>query len=117
MTKIDAYKAVVAGEMTEEVIAKFEELIAAYETETEKRKERAAEKRDEKLKAEQGLVLAILDVLGDEPMTASDIKDAVEGIETPQKATAILKRIVADGLAMKQDVKGKSGKVKGYTRA
>ena len=117
MTKVEAYKAVIAGELTEEVIAKFEEMLAAHEAEGEKRRNRAAEKRAEKLASEKVLEDGILAVLGEEPMTASDIKDAVEGIESPQKATAVVKRLVAAGLVNVQEVKGKSGKVKGYTLA
>ena len=115
MTRIEAYKAVIANEITEEVIAKFEDMIAAHETETEKRRNRAAEKRAEKIEAEKVLEDGILGFLGDEPKTASDIKDNVEGINTPQKATVVAKRLVANGLVAVQDVKGKNGKVKGYT--
>ena len=117
MTKIEAYNAVIAGNITEEVIAKFNELIEAHESESVKRKNRAAEKRAEKLEAEKGLEEGILAVLGETPMTASDIRDAVEGIETPQKATVVVKRLVAAGLVNVEEVKGKSGKVKGYTLA
>ena len=117
MTRIEALRAIVAGEITEEVIAKVEEMIVAHDVEGEKRRAKAAEKRAEKLEAEKVLEDGILAVLGAEPMTASDVKDAVEGIETPQKATAILKRLVEGGLVAKTEVKGKSGKVKGYTLA
>ena len=117
MTKIEAYKAVVAGEVTEEVREKFVELVEAYEAEAAKRRERAAEKRAEKLAGEKHLEDAVYAVLGEEAMTASDIKDAVEGIATAQKATIVVKRLVEAGMAEVQDVKGKSGKVKGYTKA
>ena len=73
MTKVEAYKAVISGEITEDVITKFEEMLTAHELESEKRRNRAAEKRAEKLESEMGLNV--------------------------------------------QDVKGKSGKVKGYTLA
>ena len=115
MTKVEAYKAVIANEITEEVVAKFEEMLAAHEAEGEKRRNRAAEKRAEKLEAEKVLEEGILAVLSDEPMTATNICEAVEGINTPQKATVVAKRLVASGLVEVQDVKGKSGKVKGYT--
>lgn len=115
MTKIEAYKAVIAGEVTEEVVAKFEEMLIAHENENEKRKNRAAEKRAEKLEAEKVLEEGILGVLNAEPMTASDICEAVDGINTPQKATVVVKRLVAAGQAAVQEVKGKNGKVKGYT--
>ena len=117
MTKVEAYKAVISGEITEDVITKFEEMLAAHEAEGEKRRNRAAEKRAEKLEAEKVLEDGVLAVLGEEPMTASDIRDAVEGIETSQKATVIAKRLVGAGLVNVQEVKGKSGKVKGYTLA
>ena len=117
MTKIEAYKAVVNGVVNEDVIEKFNEMIEAYETEAEKRRKRADEKKAEKLEAEKILEDGILEMLGDEPMTATDIAEAVEGINTPQKATVVVKRLVAAGLANVQDIKGKKGKVKGYTAA
>ena len=110
-------KAVIAGEITEEVVAKFEEMLAAHDAEGEKRKARAAEKRAVKLEAEKALEEAVYAMLGEEAVTASQIKDGVEGIETAQKATVIVKRLVAAGLAVQSDIKGAKGKVKGYTRA
>ena len=115
MTKYEFLKAVAAGEMTEEVIEKAGEMVIAYEAESAKRRDKAAEKRAEKLASEKVLEDGVLAVLGAEAMTASDIKDAVEGIETAQKATVIAKRLVAAGLVAQTEVKGKSGKVKGYT--
>ena len=117
MTKVEAYKAVIAGEINEDVITKFEEMLASHEAEGEKRRNRAAEKRAEKLEGEKVLEEAILGLLGEEPMTASDIRDGVEGIETSQKATVIAKRLVKAGLVVQTEVKGKNGKVKGYTLA
>ena len=115
MTRIEALRAVVAGEITEEVISVVEGMIAVHDAEGEKRRARAAEKRAEKLESEKVLEDGILAVLNAEPMTASDIKEAVEGIESPQKATAVVKRLVAAGLVAVTEVKGKSRKVKGYT--
>ena len=115
MTKVEAYKAVIAGEVTEDVKEKFVEMLAAHEAEGEKRRNRAAEKRAEKLASEKVLEDGVLAVLGEDAMTASDIRDAVEGIETSQKATVIAKRLVAAGLVAQTEVKGKNGKVKGYT--
>ena len=115
MTKVEAYKAVISGEVTEEVKEKFVEMLAAHDAEGEKRRNRAAEKRAEKLEGEKVLEEAILGLLGEDPMTASDICAAVEGIKTPQKATVIAKRLVGAGLVAQTEVKGKNGKVKGYT--
>ena len=117
MTKVEAYKAVISGEITEDVKEKFVEMLAAHEAEGEKRRNRAAEKRAEKLASEKALEDAILVLLGEEPMTASDICNGVEGINTPQKATVIAKRLVGAGLVVQTEVKGKNGKVKGYTLA
>jgi len=117
MTKIEAYQAVINGQITEDVVEKFRELMEVHEAEAEKRRERAAEKKAEKLAAEKVLEDGIMAVLGEDPMTATDIAEAVEGINTPQKATVVVKRLVAAGLAAVQDVKGKKGKVKGYTLA
>ena len=116
MTKYEFLKAVAAGEMTEEVIAKAGEMVIAYEAESEKRRAKAAEKRAEKLASEKGLEDAVLEMLGAEPKTASDIKEAVEGIESPQKATSVVKRLVEAELVGVTEVKGKSGKVKGYIK-
>ena len=117
MTKIEAYKAVIAGEITEEVVAKFEEMLAAHEAEGEKRKSKAAEKRAEKFESEAALVDAIVEFLGDEFVTASDICEHFEEIKSAQKATILVKRAVEDGRAVTEKVKGKSGKVNGYKRA
>lgn len=117
MTRFEAYQAVVNGQVDENVVEKFREMLEAHEAEAEKRRDRAAEKRAEKLAAEKVLEDGILAVLGEDPMTASDIAEAVEGINTPQKATVVVKRLVAAGLAAVQDVKTKKGKVKGYTLA
>ena len=114
MTRIEAYKAVIAGEINDEVVAKFEDLIAAHEAEGEKRRNRAAEKRAAKLESEKHLEEGILNVLGETPMTASDLRDAVEGINSPQKATAVVKRLVEAGSVEVTEVKGKNGKVRGY---
>ena len=117
MTRFEAVRQAIVEVQTDEVREVLEAMLASHEAETQKRRTRAAEKRAEKLEAEKVLENGIMAVLGAEPMTASDIKDAVEGIETPQKATSVLKRLVDAGLVIKADIKGKSGKVKGYTLA
>ena len=117
MTKVEAYKAVIAGEITEDVVAKFEEMLAAHDAEGEKRKARAAEKRMEKLEGEGALVDAIVEFLGDEFVTASDICEHFDEIKSAQKATILVKRAVEDGRVVTEKIKGKSGKVNGYKRA
>ena len=119
MTKVEAYKAVIAGTINEEVIAKFEEMLASHEAGAEKRRNKAAEKRAEKLETEKVLEDGIMKELSEAegPLTASDICAAVDGINTPQKATVIAKRLVAAGYVKVEDIKGKNGKVKGYSLA
>ena len=116
MTRFEAVRQAIVEVQTEEVREALEAMLAAHEAETERRRVKAAEKRAEKLEGEKVLEQGILAVLSKEkPMTASDLKEAVEGIETPQKATHVVKRLVEAGLVAKGEVKGKSGKVKGYT--
>lgn len=117
MTKIEAYRAVATGEVTEEVREKFVELIEAYEAEAGKRRERAAVKRAEKLEAEKGLEAAVYEFLGEEAVSASQIMEAVEGLTSVQKATSIAKRLVEAGMAEQVELKVKGRKIKGYTRA
>jgi hypothetical protein len=117
MTKVEAYKAVIAGEITEDVKTKFEEMLAVHEAEGEKRRNRAAEKRAERMDGESALVDAIVEFLGDEFVTASDICEHFDEISSAQKATNLVKRAVTDGRVVMEKVKGKSGKVNGYKRA
>ena len=117
MTKREMLVAIVNGEMNEEVVAKAQELIEAMDSGNAKRKGKADEKRAEKLAAEAKLVDAIVEFLGNEFVTASDICDAFEEIGTPQKATVLVKRAVEDGRAVTEKIKGAKGKVNGYKRA
>ena len=117
MTKREMYVAIVNGEITEEMQALAAELLEGLDASNAKRKEKADEKRAEKLAAEAKLVDAIVEFLGDEFVTASDICDHFEEIGTPQKATVLVKRAVEDGRAVTEKVKGAKGKVNGYKRA
>ena len=118
MTKREMYVAIVNGEVvTEEMQTLAQELIDGLDSMNAKRKEREAGKRAEKLAAEAELVDAIVEFLGDEFVTASDICEHFEEIKTPQKATLLVKRAVEDGRAVMEKVKGAKGKVNGYKRA
>ena len=117
MTKREMLVEVAAGRLTEDVIAKAQELIEAMDSENVKRKGKADEKRAEKLAAEAKLVDSIVEFLGDEFVTASDICDEFEEIATPQKATILVKRAVEDGRVVTEKIKGAKGKVNGYKRA
>ena len=118
MTKREMYVAIVNGEVvTEEMQTLAQELIDGLDSMNAKRKEREAGKRAEKLAAEAELVDAIVEFLGDEFVTASDICEHFEEIGTPQKATILVKRAVEDGRVVTEKVKGAKGKVNGYKRA
>ena len=117
MTKREMYVAIVNGEMNEEMQALAAELIEGLDATNAKRKEKAGEKRAEKLAAEAELVNAIVEFLGDEFVTASDICEHFEEIATPQKATVLVKRAVEDGRVVTEKIKGAKGKVNGYKRA
>jgi len=117
MTRIEALRAIVAGDITDEVIGKVEEMITAHEAELAKRKERAAEKRAEKDKEYDEVIARIVDtILTDEAKTASEIAAELE--VSVQKASALMRKVVERGLATKSDVKVKGkGTQKGYAKA
>ena len=117
MTKREMLVEVAAGRLTEEVMVKAQELIEVMDSENARRKGKADEKRAEKLAAEAKLVDAIVEFLGDEYVTASDICEAFDEIGTAQKATVLVKRAVEDGRAVTEKIKGAKGKVNGYKRA
>lgn len=117
MTKREMLVEVAAGRISEDVMAKAQELIAIMDSEDSKRQVKANEKRAERLAAEAKIVDAIVEFLGDEFVTASDICEAFEEIATPQKATILVKRAVEDGRVVTEKVKGAKGKINGYKRA
>ena len=117
MTKREMYVAIVNGEINEEMQGLAAELLEGLDASNAKRKEKAGEKRAEKLAAEAELVNAIVEFLGDEFVTASDICEHFEEIGTPQKATVLVKRAVEDGRVVVEKIKGAKGKVNGYKRA
>ena len=117
MTKREMLVAIVNGEINDEMKELAAELLEGLDASNAKRKEKADEKRAEKLAAEAKLVDSIVEFLGDEFVTASDICDHFEEIGTPQKATVLVKRAVEDGRAVTEKIKGAKGKVNGYKRA
>jgi len=109
MTRREMFEAIVNGNVTEEVIAMAQNEIVKMDERNEKRKNTPSKTAvaNEPIKAQ------IAEVLTSEPMTASDVAEAV-GIST-QKASALLRQI--EGLTVTEvKVKGK-GKVKGYALA
>ena len=112
MTYREMLTAIVNGEINEDVVEKATERLERLDAENEKRKNRVSKKALENAP----ILEAIEAVLTDEPKTASVIGTEVE-IST-QKASALLRKLVEAGKAIKTDVKvtGK-GTQKGYTKA
>lgn len=67
-----------------------------------KRSERKSTKPTKKQEANEALCAVIADLLADgTPRTATDVMKAVDGIESAQKASALLKKLVDSGMAEK----------------
>ena len=101
--------AVVSAEMAE--FAKAE--IAKLDAELAK----AAEKRAAKKAENAPLMDALQAILTDEPITASQIAEQIDGINNASKATVIAKALVEAGIATVTEVKVKGRAVKGYSKA
>lgn len=110
MTRREMLVEVVNGNVTDEVIEKAAEMLEKLDAENEKRRNRVSKKAIEN----EPIKEKILDVLTDEPKTATEIGSEVE-IST-QKASALLRQLVEAGKANKTDIKVKGkGVQKGYT--
>lgn len=109
MTNREFYTNVMNGTINEEVIAKATELIEKMDNANAARREKVSKKAE----ANAPLVDQVVAMLGDEPLTATDIAAALE--VSPQKASSLARTAVKEGRAVSQDVKGPKGKCKGYT--
>lgn len=107
MTRREMFEAIVNGNITDEVVEMAQNEIVKMDERNAKRKNTPSKTAlaNEPIKAQ------IVEVLTNEPQTASEIAEKVE-IST-QKASALLRQI--DGVTVTEvKVKGK-GKVKGYS--
>lgn len=116
MTKREVYEAVIANQnVSEEIRSYFEDELVKMD----ERNRRNAEKRAEKAKENEPIKAAIFEALGEEPKTATTIRDEISGefdVST-QKVSAMLRKLVEAGDVDKEDVKIKGkGTQKGYTR-
>lgn len=95
MTTREAYIAVVEGNVTEEVIAKFETLVANLDAANARKREKAAEKKAEKAQADAGLIARIAELLkgSEDGMTQTDIAEALDGEISAQKAGRLAKMV------------------------
>lgn len=112
MTKRDFLKAVMNGEINDEIKAFAEEEIEKLDTANAKRREKTSKKREEN----KPLLDQIYnEILGEEPKTASEVAEVIQ--TSVQKASSLLRTLVEDGKAEAQEIKvPKKGKCKGYTK-
>lgn len=112
MTKREFYVAITNGEMNEEIMEQASHYLEKLDAELEKRRNTRTKKQEEN----ELLKNDIVEKLTAEPQTATVIGELFE-IST-QKASALLRQLVDDGRAIKEDVKisGK-GTQKAYTKA
>lgn len=123
MTKIELFKSITEGAVvTAEMAEKAQELLAADARAKENRKGKISEKEQAKRDANAALAVRVAnEILGTEPKTATDVAQALtemlgEEIKV-QKASALCKKAVEQGLAAVMDVKiPKKGTQKGYTK-
>lgn len=112
MTNREFYTAIVNANINDEITAHASEAIAKLDAALEARKNKPS-----KTATENAPVLeALTGILTSEPQIASDIATAA-GIST-QKASALLRQLVANGTAVQSEVKvPKKGTVKAYALA
>ena len=113
MTKREFMEAIVNGTMNEEIQAMAATELEKMDATNAKRRERVSKKAQENAPLVDQIVN---EILGEEPLTATDIAAAM-GISV-QKASALARAAVKDGRVNVTDVKvtGK-GMQKGYTLA
>lgn len=107
MTKREFYEAIINGQMNEELQAFAADLRDKLDHSNELRKARPSKKSVENEPLKANIVSVLTEA--DEVMTASEVATAI-GVST-SKASALLRQI--ENLVV-SEVKGKSGKVKGY---
>ena len=113
MTNREFYNAIVNGNVNDEVIAQAQAALDKMDAANEKRRNTPSKKAIEN---QPILETIVNEVLTSEPKTASDVAAEIE--VSVQKASALLRALVADGKAVATDVKvPKKGTQKAYTLA
>ena len=121
MTNREFYTAISNGEMNDELMAKATELIEKMNEANAKRAQKVLEKKQAAEDEKAPIREALLNAMGDEAMTASQLIEAA-GLTDEVKVASVpslLKPFVLDGTVEKVDVKveGKKGPQRGYVRA
>lgn len=110
MTNREMLNAVINGTINEEVVLKAKEMLAAID----KRNEKRSSKPSKTQVANEPIKAAIVNLLADGGKFANEVSKSLE--ITTQKASALLRQLVADNLAEVVEVKVKGkGACKFYT--
>lgn len=119
MTNREFYTAISNGEMNDELMAKATELIEKMNETNAKRAQKVLEKKQAAEDEKAPIRKALLDVMGDEGMTASQLIEAASLDIKVASVPSLLKPFVLDGTVEKVDVKveGKKGPQRGYVKA
>lgn len=120
MTNREFYTAVSNGEMNDELMAKATELIEKMDEANAKRAKKVLEKKQAAEDEKAPIREALLNAMGDEGMTASQLIEAA-GLTDEVKVASVpslLKPFVLDGTVEKVDVKveGKKSAQRGYIK-
>ena len=120
MTNREFYTAISNGEMNDELMAKATELIEKMDEANAKRAKKVLEKKQAAEDEKAPIREALLDAMGDEGMTASQLIEAA-GLTDKVKVASVpslLKPFVLDGTVEKVDVKveGKKSAQRGYIK-
>lgn len=121
MTNREFYTAISNGEMNDELMAKAAELLEKMNEANAKRAQKVLEKKQAAEDEKAPIREALLNAMGDEGMTASQLIEAA-GLTDEVKVACVpslLKPFVLDGTVEKVDVKveGKKGPQRGYVKA
>ena len=119
MTIREFYTAISNGEMNDELMAKATELIEKINETNAKRAQKVLEKKQAAEDEKAPIRKALLDVMGDEGMTASQLIEAAGLDIKVASVPSLLKPFVLDGTVEKVDVKveGKKSAQRGYVKA
>ena len=120
MTNREFYTAISNGEMNDELMTKATELIEKMDEANAKRAKKVLEKKQAAEDEKAPIREALLNVMGDEGMTASQLIEA-SGLTDEVKIASVpslLKPFVVDGTVEKVDVKveGKKSAQRGYIK-
>ena len=120
MTNREFYTAVSNSEMNDELMAKAAELLEKMNETNAKRAQKVLEKKQAAENEKAPIREALLNAMGDEGMTASQLIEAA-GLTDEVKVASVpslLKPFVLDGTVEKVDVKveGKKGPQRGYIK-